>query len=377
MKPVWVIAALGGVFGVGGAATHVWLDQDTPVPVQFGIQPLTESAAKVAAWVDGRLLSAAAGRAESEFDAGEMDAGAPALDLREQREHMYQALALRLNVEPRAIDRIAAILDASPYAGTGNGSPTVHPLTPAQCEVRRAHARIERDDVGNCGAPNMVAVFDPNQSDVLHATVCVDQYEFPNIPCEYPLVWVRASEAAQICQILGKRLCDAHEWEGACAGKLLPAPEEYSFTLTRGKSTEAHNERRIRTWLGSLTPLLDVCGTSSFKNPDCGDVTWEQCGSNTYPAGSFPDCVSSFGAYDLLGNVAEHMNLPLAPEQLGSRGGTGQTEMKGSWFAHDGLMPYPDDCRWRAPAWHETSIDSPASHRNYQLGFRCCKDVSF
>lgn len=111
------------------------------------------------------------------------------------------------------------------------------------------------------------------------------------------------------------------------------------------------------------------------KNSDCWDVTWEQCGSNTYPAGSFPNCVSPFGAYDMLGNVAEHMNLPLRIEQLMSRGGQGETEMKGSWFAYDGLVPHPDDCRWRAPSWHRTDIESPASHRNYHLGFRCCKDV--
>ena len=121
--------------------------------------------------------------------------------------------------------------------------------------------------------------------------------------------------------------------------------------------------------------LVDVCGTMATKNVNCWDVTWEQCGSNTYPAGSFPGCVSSFGAYDMLGNVAEHMNLPLSAEQLASSTGLGQTEMKGSWFAFDGLVPYPDDCRWRAPAWHDTPIDSPSSHRNYQLGFRCCKDL--
>jgi formylglycine-generating enzyme required for sulfatase activity len=162
---------------------------------------------------------------------------------------------------------------------------------------------------------------------------------------------------------------------GACAGAILPVEAEYFFQYNRDESAQTHNTRRVHSWLGSLTPQLDLCATMGSKSPACWDVTWEACGSNTYPAGSFPGCVSPFGVYDLLGNVAEHMNLPLNPTQLASRGGVGETEMKGSWFAHDGLAPHLDDCRWRAPAWHETTVDSPNSHRNYQLGFRCCKDI--
>jgi hypothetical protein len=47
-------------------------------------------------------------------------------------------------------------------------------------------------------------------------------FEYPNIPMAYPVVWVRAMEAAQLCAAEGKRMGDAHEWEGAAAGQLLP-----------------------------------------------------------------------------------------------------------------------------------------------------------
>ena len=43
------------------------------------------------------------------------------------------------------------------------------------------------------------------------------------------------------------------------------------------------------------------------------------------------------------------MNLPLAPEELASRGGDGVTEMKGSWFVFATIEAHEDDCRWRAP----------------------------
>ncbi|MGB8259776.1 MAG: hypothetical protein WCE75_05480, partial [Terracidiphilus sp.] len=53
--------------------------------------------------------------------------------------------------------------------------------------------------------------------------------------------------------------------------------------------------------------------------------------------------------YDLNGNAAEHMNLPLAEDQMASRGSTklGVCEMKGSWFIWDAFQAHPDWCRWR------------------------------
>jgi formylglycine-generating enzyme len=376
VKIGWALTALGVGAGTIGAflyARNTWTGsaESNQRPVQ-----LTEDAMRVAAWVDAKLLAAAAARAKAPPDEVDVsDAGVELPQLREQREHLYHVLAERLDVDPKTVDVIAGILEQSPYAGTGNPVCTAHPMLPEQCLARRAKEKVPPDDSALCDAPNMVAVFDPKTQDVNRARLCIDQFEFPNLPCEYPLVWVRASEAAQICRALGKRLCDAHEWEGACAGALLPADQEYDFSLTRDEATKLHNDHRIHSWLGSLTPQLDQCGTMSAKSPNCWDVTWEACGSNTYPAGAFPSCVSPFGIYDMLGNVAEHMNLALRPEQLASRGGLGETEMKGSWFAYDGLAPYPDDCRWRAPSWHQTAVDSPSSHRNYQLGFRCCKDI--
>jgi formylglycine-generating enzyme required for sulfatase activity len=99
------------------------------------------------------------------------------------------------------------------------------------------------------------------------------------------------------------------------------------------------------------------------------------CGSNTYPAGAFPACQSSFGVFDQHGNAAEHMNMPSKPEELGGQGGQGYTEMKGSWFVFSIIEAHEDDCRFRAPAWHETRVMNEQSHMNYHLGFRCCKDV--
>jgi formylglycine-generating enzyme required for sulfatase activity len=202
--------------------------------------------------------------------------------------------------------------------------------------------------------------------------VCIDQLEFPNLPCEYPVVYVRAREAADLCRAVGKRICDAHEWEGACAGSVGPAQEEYVWGRPRRETNAHHNVTRQKVW--SYGPVEDRarCAMGSWKTPGCPGGGWDQCGSNTYPAGAFPECRSPFGVFDMHGNVAEHMNLPTSDAE---RGGGGYTEMKGSWFVFARVHAHEDDCRWRAPRWHETRVMSKASHYNYHLGFRCCKDA--
>jgi sulfatase modifying factor 1 len=212
VKLLWPVLALGTLLGAGAAIVYVVFSPDTEGTASP--TALVQDATRVAAWMDARLLAAAVPSPESQPDASDgPDAAAEQQGLREQRDHLYQILLSRLGVDPKAVEAIADIIEASPYAGTGNPEATQHPITPAQCEARRSQALLSRDDESLCGAPNMVAVFDPKSEDVPRSKLCIDQYEFPNVPCEYPLVWVRSSEAMQICAALGKRLCDAHEWE--------------------------------------------------------------------------------------------------------------------------------------------------------------------
>ena len=68
------------------------------------------------------------------------------------------------------------------------------------------------------------------------------------------------------------------------------------------------------------------------------------------------------------------MNLPLAPDQMASRGSKelGYTEMKGSWFIFDSYRAHEDWVLARAVLARQPG-DGPKSHENYHLGFRCCK----
>jgi hypothetical protein len=306
----------------------------------------------------------------------------------QQNEALFQQLQRVHGLSDQQMAAIRQIFAKSGYIGQGNPAITRHPMTPEQAQaklnslgVNYANPQFEKI----CGAKYMAPLYNPAKEKPEDAKACIDQFEFPNIPTAYPVTWVKAKEAAEICEAEDERMCDAHEWEGACAGDL--EPPDYEWDLAKGlapnaaieRMRAAHNRKDAptKTWSYGPEYKRGVCATSSQKTPGCNGGDWAGCGSNTFPDGSFPDCKSSLQVYDLNGNAAEHMNLPLNESQMASRGSTelGYTEMKGSWFIFDTYRAHEDWCRWRAPFWHGTRVMDDHSHANYHLSFRCCKTL--
>lgn len=314
--------------------------------------------------------------------------GGAAQTLTAENQTLLQNLERVHDLTPDQMASVRRIFEASGVLSQGNPAISEHPATPAQCEeelskkhIGYANPTFERI----CGAKYMAPLYDPAKDRAENAKVCIDQFEFPDIPCAYPVVWVRAREAAELCEAIGKRLCDAHEWEGACQGQLTPP--DYRFDLIHGLAPNAaisrmraiHNQAHQVDKRWSYGPDYErgTCAAASHKTPGCAGGGWSKCGSNTYPTGYFPACHSPLEVYDLNGNVAEHMNLPLNQKEMASRGSRdlGYTEMKGSWFIFDSYRAHEDWCRWRAPFWHASRVMDVRSHANYHLGFRCCKTL--
>jgi hypothetical protein len=313
---------------------------------------------------------------------------AAAQSLKEQNEVLLEQLKRVHSLSDGQMESIRAIFRESGYIGQGNPAITRHPMSPQECREKldKIGVKYENEKFEKiCKAKYMAPLYNPVTQKIEDARACIDQFEFPDIPCVYPVVWVRAREAALICKAIGKRICDAHEWEGACAGALLPP--DYRFDLAKGVSPNAavarmataHNREygSHKVWAYGDHYEKGICAASSTKTAGCTGGSWTGCGSNTFPSGSFPDCHSPLGVYDLHGNAAEHMNLPLNEGQMASRGSTelGYTEMKGSWFIFDTYYAHQDWCRWRAPFWHGGRVMDAHSHENYHLGFRCCKTI--
>jgi formylglycine-generating enzyme len=300
----------------------------------------------------------------------------PARTLKDQRQALYRTMAAELDLTDDQRDAVKTLIDATAFVGQGNPAISRYGMKRSECRAIRASAGLSSEPHPPCDRANMVPLFDAEAGETAEdAQVCIDQFEFPDVPCEYPVVWASAREAAELCAAEGKRICDAHEWEGACAGSLRPPESEYAFDRPRPYATFRHNHDRELVWAYGAKKNHALCATNTPKTPGCIGGGWSQCGSNTYPAGAFPACVSPFGVYDQHGNAAEHMNLPLSPAELASEGGTGSTEMKGSWFVFQRQEAHEDDCRWRAKDWHPSKLMAKESHRNYHLGFRCCADV--
>jgi len=311
-----------------------------------------------------------------------------ATSIQQENEILFKQLQAVHKLTDAQMTAIRNIFTKSGYIGQGNPAVTRHPVTPEDCQAKLKKSSVSYDNPRFekiCGAKYMAPLYDPATQKPEDAKACIDQFEFPDIPCAYPVVWVKAREAAEICSAMGKRLCDAHEWEGACDGSLQPP--DYRWDLVQGLSPNAavermraaHNKADSPTKRWSYGPEYEkgICGTSSQKTPGCNGGSWTGCGSNTFPDGEFPGCRSPLEVYDLNGNAAEHMNLPLNAAQMSSLGSRelGYTEMKGSWFIFDTYRAHEDWCRWRAPFWHGSRVMDEHSHANYHLSFRCCKTL--
>lgn len=170
---------------------------------------------------------------------------------------------------------------------------------------------------------------------------CIDRYEYPNRKNEYPIILVNWYEARDTCKAEGKRLCSEDEWTFACEGEeATPYPNGYV------RDPDAClNDRPWRQFHGeALSPRNGENAKQEL------DRLWQGL-----PSGSRPLCKSSFGVYDLTGNVDEWTRSSIPNER--------PSVLKGGYWG-----PVRTRCRPATKAHGE-------EHIFYQEGFRCCADV--
>lgn len=191
---------------------------------------------------------------------------------------------------------------------------------------------------------------------VLVESFCIDAYEAHlagTSPYEVPTGGVAVSEAgvvpqgyisgdvaAEACEAAGKRLCTRDEWELACRGskqRLYP----YGETYVAG----ACNEGR------EVHPVVELFGASVDWSPtQMNDPLLNQLPDSLAPSGSFADCVTPEGVYDLHGNLHEWVDDP---------SGT----FKGGFYV---------DATINGPGCTYTTTAHSTDYHDYSTGFRCC-----
>lgn len=265
--------------------------------------------------------------------------------------------------DPAAYLRKVFGLESPARMNQGNPAIAHHAISKAKCLKGLEGVVLQTAEQREiCGFENMVPVYQKGKK----PKACIDIFEFPNIPCELPVVWSPPVQADIVCKLQGKRLCSQEEWSRACRVDPEGGPDS---TYAYGKELD-----------------LEVCNTnkrpSALSDTACNGhsakTAWETCGTNTEPSGSFPECRSKSGVYDQHGNVAEIMTRLDADGIL-------YDQLKGSAFFYvdvarkenerppKGRETYPDHCNY-SPRWHVQPM-SEAGHNNYHLGFRCCSSV--
>lgn len=149
----------------------------------------------------------------------------------------------------------------------------------------------------------------------------MDKYEFPNEEGVQPAVNMKYDDAEKACASVGKRLCTDHEWFEVCWGATL---NRYPY----GKK---------------------------FEKPICNNLHGDR---GTARSGSFADCRTETGIYDMSGNVWEWVQPSI----------TGALQAKGGSF-RDGELT--QRCSFTS-RFFENQEDS-LSFNNF--GTRCCRDA--
>jgi formylglycine-generating enzyme required for sulfatase activity len=172
---------------------------------------------------------------------------------------------------------------------------------------------------------------------------CIDRYEWPNIVGENPRVYVDWFEAKLLCATRGKRLCRRSEWTLACEGpKRLPYPWGYVR-----QPSPCNIDRAI-------VPFdVDALLQESTREAEL-DRLWQ-----ADKIGAHKNCVSSYGAYDMSGNVDEWTD-----DQADNPTSPHPSTLNGGYWG-----PVRDACR-------PTTTGHGPTFKFYQVGFRCCEDAS-
>ncbi|MGA9412837.1 MAG: hypothetical protein WBV78_20655, partial [Roseobacter sp.] len=111
--------------------------------------------------------------------------------LQEANSVLFEQISSVHGLSQAQMTRLKRIFAGSRVMGQGNPAITRHPMTPAQCKAKIGGIKKyeNRKNRRICGDRYMVPLYDPRTQQPSDANACIDMFEFPNIPCTYPVVW--------------------------------------------------------------------------------------------------------------------------------------------------------------------------------------------
>jgi len=161
-----------------------------------------------------------------------------------------------------------------------------------------------------------------------------------------PQGYISRDQAAEACANAGKRLCSDEEWLGACRGK-KPSTYPYGNEHVAGRC----NDKGVSSFnalygLAGAPPTQDAYSFENMNNPQLNQMS-----GTVAKSGDFKKCKSSYGVYDMVGNLHEW---------TAAKSGT----FRGGYYLD--VRINGDGCEYKTTAHN-------GRYHDYSTGFRCCK----
>ncbi len=157
-----------------------------------------------------------------------------------------------------------------------------------------------------------------------------------------PQGYIDADAAAGACAEAGKRLCTDEEWLRACQG---PRATLYPWgdDAAPGACNDARAQHPAVEYFGTAEPWI----WSELGNPCILQVP-----AGLQTSGAHPACVTSEGAFDMVGNLHEWT-------------AAAEGTFRGGFFV---------DTVLNGPGCSYATVAHDRTHWDYSTGFRCCAD---
>ncbi|MGO8999056.1 MAG: formylglycine-generating enzyme family protein [Polyangiaceae bacterium] len=160
-------------------------------------------------------------------------------------------------------------------------------------------------------------------------------------PGVVPQAYISRNEADVACRASRKRLCEEDEWVRACEGA-----ERTTFPYGEKREAGYCNDH-------GKSPIASLYADNAHTWEAMNDPRLDQQPETVAKTGTYSRCKSSYGAFDMVGNVHEWVADP------------------------DGtfLGGYYLDTTLNGNGCHYKTVAHDAVYHDYSTGFRCCADA--
>jgi formylglycine-generating enzyme required for sulfatase activity len=182
----------------------------------------------------------------------------------------------------------------------------------------------------------------------------------------FPQAYISRNESQAACFAAAKRLCTFDEWRRACRG---PRRQTFPFGMRDRKS--ACNSSKPH-----LLPQLFGGDTRTWKyDENFNSPLLNQKEGYLAKSGSFEECRTEEGTYDLVGNLHEWVS-GIVTESLVEKLETDTVERrKQPWHVGNGIFVggFYSTSAEHGPGCLNITIAHEPRYHDYSTGFRCCK----